>query len=79
MVATTEFTKRLLARQARARATISHHHASSLGAELLNALGESEASDIIATLMFDLTPADIAALETFAGHVKQRIADRGNK
>lgn len=54
----------------------SHSIASSIGAELLDALGNCEANDLIGTLRFDVTPADIVTIESFISDLKERTRSR---
>lgn len=58
------------------RPLVSHRNASTTAANLLITLSDCESPDIIGALQFDLTPVDIAVIETFTGLVRERTQAR---
>lgn len=66
------------AKAAKAKPLISRRCASMAAGTLLTALADSEQSDILCAMRFDLTPDDMTAIECFAFHLNQRIEDRKN-
>lgn len=60
----------------RRRSLIPHSLASATGADLLEALGNCEANDLIGALRFDTTPEDLATIQNFTSSLLQRTQDR---
>lgn len=57
---------------------VSRREASLTGGRLLVVLTDCEPNDLRATLQFDLTPDDLAVIETFIGNLAKRTEDRIN-
>lgn len=66
------------AKEAKAKPLISRRRANLAAGTLLTALADSEQTDILCAMRFDLTPDDMTALECFTFHLQQRIEDRKN-
>lgn len=57
---------------------VSRRRANLAAGTLLTALEDSEQTDILCAMRFDLTPDDMTAIECFTFHLQQRIEDRKN-
>lgn len=59
-------------------AIVKRREARDVANQLLGAMGAMEATDLLATLRFDLAPADLQSLLTFTAYLTKRIEDRIN-
>ncbi len=66
------------AKAAKAKPLVSRRRAALAAGTLLDVLSRSEASDILATMRFDLAPADMQSIECFVFHLQSRIEDHLN-
>lgn len=66
------------AKEAKTKPLISRRRASIAAGSLITALADCEPNDLRATFLFDLTPDDVTAIESFIFHLQHRIRERLN-